>query len=76
MASGTFHGSFVILLSPETVKQARGQALLQDFEEGSIEWQILELLEERVKPFVQQDGGDIEFVRAMVETCGNMWKPS
>jgi len=35
----------------------------QDFEEGSIEWQILELLEERVKPFVQQDGGDIEFVR-------------
>lgn len=29
----------------------------QDFEEGSIEWQILELLEERVKPFVQQDGG-------------------
>ena len=46
-------------------KQARGQALLQDFEEGSIQWQILELLEERVKPFVQQDGGDIEFVRAM-----------
>ncbi|CAJ1444589.1 unnamed protein product [Effrenium voratum] len=35
----------------------------QDFEEGSIEAQILELLEERVKPFVQQDGGDIEFVR-------------
>jgi len=35
----------------------------QDYEEGSIEWQILELLEERVKPFVQQDGGDIEFVR-------------
>ncbi|CAK9034505.1 unnamed protein product [Durusdinium trenchii] len=35
----------------------------QDFEEGSIEAQILELLEERVKPFVQQDGGDVEFVR-------------
>ncbi|CAE7942107.1 NIFU4 [Symbiodinium necroappetens] len=35
----------------------------QDFPEGSIEAEILELLEERVRPFVQQDGGDIEFVR-------------
>eukprot|EP00930_Biecheleria_cincta_P017016 TRINITY_DN13645_c0_g1_i1.p2 TRINITY_DN13645_c0_g1~~TRINITY_DN13645_c0_g1_i1.p2 ORF type:complete len:188 (+),score=40.68 TRINITY_DN13645_c0_g1_i1:1326-1889(+) len=29
----------------------------------SIEGRILELLEERVKPFVQQDGGDVEFHR-------------
>eukprot|EP00930_Biecheleria_cincta_P054829 TRINITY_DN41222_c0_g1_i1.p1 TRINITY_DN41222_c0_g1~~TRINITY_DN41222_c0_g1_i1.p1 ORF type:complete len:222 (-),score=61.11 TRINITY_DN41222_c0_g1_i1:76-741(-) len=35
----------------------------QDFEEGSLEARILELLEERVKPFVQQDGGDLEFER-------------
>mmetsp|Transcript_24001 Transcript_24001/g.66754 ORF Transcript_24001/g.66754 Transcript_24001/m.66754 type:complete len:229 (-) Transcript_24001:36-722(-) len=33
------------------------------FEPGSIEAQIVELLEERVRPFVQQDGGDIEFDR-------------
>lgn len=30
-------------------------------EPGSLEEQILELLEERVRPFVQQDGGDVEF---------------
>jgi len=30
-------------------------------EAGSLEEQIVELLEERVKPFVQQDGGDIDF---------------
>eukprot|EP00419_Tripos_fusus_P039845 CAMPEP_0172769090 /NCGR_PEP_ID=MMETSP1074-20121228/185983_1 /TAXON_ID=2916 /ORGANISM="Ceratium fusus, Strain PA161109" /LENGTH=173 /DNA_ID=CAMNT_0013604599 /DNA_START=159 /DNA_END=680 /DNA_ORIENTATION=- len=29
--------------------------------EGSTEALILELLEERVRPFVQQDGGDVEF---------------
>eukprot|EP00928_Gymnodinium_smaydae_P088483 TRINITY_DN72565_c0_g1_i1.p1 TRINITY_DN72565_c0_g1~~TRINITY_DN72565_c0_g1_i1.p1 ORF type:complete len:272 (-),score=59.32 TRINITY_DN72565_c0_g1_i1:87-902(-) len=34
-----------------------------DFEPGSLESTIVELLEERVRPFVQQDGGDIEFVR-------------
>jgi len=33
------------------------------FEAGSIEAQIEELMEERVRPFVQQDGGDVEFVR-------------
>lgn len=32
-----------------------------EIEPGSIEERILELLEERVKPFVQQDGGDIAF---------------
>jgi len=30
-------------------------------EPGSIDAQILQLLEERVRPFVQQDGGDVEF---------------
>jgi len=30
---------------------------------GSLEATILELLDERVRPFVQQDGGDIEFDR-------------
>jgi Fe-S cluster biogenesis protein NfuA len=30
---------------------------------GSLEAQICELLEERVRPFVQQDGGDVEFHR-------------
>ena len=78
-------------------RQAQGpKTARQDFEEGSIEWQILELLEddlalkpnsfgsdlvvlvwncwqERVKPFVQQDGGDIEFVRLMVETMLRFW---
>merc|ERR1711974_350068 len=34
-----------------------------EFEEGSIEARIVELLEERVRPFVEQDGGDIEFDR-------------
>eukprot|EP00441_Pelagodinium_beii_P041974 CAMPEP_0197633174 /NCGR_PEP_ID=MMETSP1338-20131121/9596_1 /TAXON_ID=43686 ORGANISM="Pelagodinium beii, Strain RCC1491" /NCGR_SAMPLE_ID=MMETSP1338 /ASSEMBLY_ACC=CAM_ASM_000754 /LENGTH=177 /DNA_ID=CAMNT_0043204779 /DNA_START=101 /DNA_END=631 /DNA_ORIENTATION=+ len=29
----------------------------------SVEGRILDLLEERVKPFVQQDGGDVEFER-------------
>ena len=29
--------------------------------------------QERVKPFVQQDGGDIEFVRLMVETMLRFW---
>merc|ERR1712232_287297 len=33
------------------------------WEEGSIEAEIMELLEERVKPFVQQDGGDLQFDR-------------
>mmetsp|Transcript_99890 Transcript_99890/g.271591 ORF Transcript_99890/g.271591 Transcript_99890/m.271591 type:complete len:188 (-) Transcript_99890:227-790(-) len=28
---------------------------------GSLEAQIVELLEDRVRPFVQQDGGDVEF---------------
>lgn len=32
-------------------------------EEGSIEARIIELLEDRIKPFVQQDGGDVEFDR-------------
>lgn len=32
-------------------------------EPGSLDAQILELLEERVRPFVQQDGGDVEFDR-------------
>mmetsp|Transcript_109731 Transcript_109731/g.305294 ORF Transcript_109731/g.305294 Transcript_109731/m.305294 type:complete len:255 (+) Transcript_109731:2-766(+) len=31
------------------------------WEPGSIEAQIVELLEERVRPFVMQDGGDVEF---------------
>eukprot|EP00927_Polykrikos_kofoidii_P068343 TRINITY_DN63717_c0_g1_i1.p1 TRINITY_DN63717_c0_g1~~TRINITY_DN63717_c0_g1_i1.p1 ORF type:complete len:283 (-),score=47.22 TRINITY_DN63717_c0_g1_i1:120-854(-) len=33
------------------------------YEKGSIEESIVELLEERVRPFVQQDGGDIMFDR-------------
>uniref|UniRef100_A0A7S4V5N5 Scaffold protein Nfu/NifU N-terminal domain-containing protein n=1 Tax=Alexandrium monilatum TaxID=311494 RepID=A0A7S4V5N5_9DINO len=33
------------------------------YEPGSLEAQIVELLEERVRPFVQQDGGDVEFER-------------
>lgn len=32
-------------------------------EPGTLEAQIVELLEERVRPFVQQDGGDVEFDR-------------
>mmetsp|Transcript_22024 Transcript_22024/g.41483 ORF Transcript_22024/g.41483 Transcript_22024/m.41483 type:complete len:223 (-) Transcript_22024:46-714(-) len=47
------------VIDPEAIETTDPQA----FEEGSLEAQILELLEERVKPFVQQDGGDIEFVR-------------
>ncbi|CAE8637836.1 unnamed protein product, partial [Polarella glacialis] len=35
----------------------------KEVEEGSLEARILQLLEERVKPFVQQDGGDVEFER-------------
>ena len=31
--------------------------------ESRIQAQILEILEERVKPYVQQDGGDVEFDR-------------
>lgn len=34
-----------------------------DVEAGSIEEQILDILEERVRPFVQQDGGDVSFDR-------------
>eukprot|EP00929_Paragymnodinium_shiwhaense_P103004 TRINITY_DN66277_c0_g1_i1.p1 TRINITY_DN66277_c0_g1~~TRINITY_DN66277_c0_g1_i1.p1 ORF type:complete len:239 (-),score=49.49 TRINITY_DN66277_c0_g1_i1:152-868(-) len=41
----------------------RDAALTPEYEEGSIEQRIVELLEERVRPFVQQDGGDIEFDR-------------
>jgi len=33
------------------------------FDPGSLEAQILQLLEERVRPFVQQDGGDVEFAK-------------
>merc|ERR1712083_1031709 len=33
-----------------------------------LEAKILELLEDRVRPFVQQDGGDIEFDRFEPET--------
>lgn len=35
----------------------------QTFEEGTLEARIMEILEERVKPYVQQDGGDVEFDR-------------
>merc|ERR1712232_1479493 len=42
---------------------AQREATAQDFEEGSLEASIMELLQERVRPFVQQDGGDIEFDR-------------
>jgi len=35
----------------------------ETFEAGSIEARIVDLLEERVRPFVEQDGGDIEFDR-------------
>jgi Fe-S cluster biogenesis protein NfuA len=34
-----------------------------DAEPGSLEAQILDILEERVRPFVQQDGGDVSFDR-------------
>lgn len=34
-----------------------------EFESGSIEARIIELIEERVKPFVQEDGGDVSFHR-------------
>ncbi len=33
---------------------------------------VIDLLEERVQPFVQQDGGDIEFVRIDKDT-GVVW---
>jgi len=33
------------------------------FDPDSLEGQIVDLLEERVRPFVQQDGGDVEFHR-------------
>jgi len=35
----------------------------ETFEAGSIVARIVELLDERVRPFVEQDGGDIEFDR-------------
>eukprot|EP00931_Biecheleriopsis_adriatica_P022365 TRINITY_DN14393_c0_g1_i1.p1 TRINITY_DN14393_c0_g1~~TRINITY_DN14393_c0_g1_i1.p1 ORF type:complete len:244 (+),score=53.50 TRINITY_DN14393_c0_g1_i1:61-732(+) len=42
---------------------ARRQAAARDVDPDSIEGRILDLLEERVRPFVQQDGGDVEFDR-------------
>jgi Fe-S cluster biogenesis protein NfuA len=42
---------------------AQKEKSAHDFEEGSVEFNILELLEEKVRPYVQQDGGDIEFDR-------------
>jgi Fe-S cluster biogenesis protein NfuA len=45
----------VVQKNPATAKAAP--------EPGSLEAQILELLDERVRPFVQQDGGDVEFAQ-------------
>merc|ERR1719428_2741282 len=47
----------------EVTKVGTAAELEQEVKPGSIEERILELLEERVKPFVQQDGGDIDFQR-------------
>ncbi|CAK9028345.1 unnamed protein product [Durusdinium trenchii] len=44
---------------PRTAQRADAQV----FDPESIEGRILHLLEERVRPFVQQDGGDVEFDR-------------
>jgi len=45
----------------EGVAQKVDVSATSQFEEGSVEANIVELLEERVRPHVQQDGGDIEF---------------
>eukprot|EP00927_Polykrikos_kofoidii_P074532 TRINITY_DN70531_c0_g1_i1.p1 TRINITY_DN70531_c0_g1~~TRINITY_DN70531_c0_g1_i1.p1 ORF type:complete len:280 (+),score=45.03 TRINITY_DN70531_c0_g1_i1:44-841(+) len=42
---------------------AKEREVVATYGEGSIEEKIVELLEERVRPFVQQDGGDITFER-------------
>eukprot|EP00440_Ansanella_granifera_P010235 gb/GFBE01011102.1/.p1 GENE.gb/GFBE01011102.1/~~gb/GFBE01011102.1/.p1 ORF type:complete len:228 (+),score=59.43 gb/GFBE01011102.1/:1-684(+) len=41
----------------------REKTVVHDFDPDSIEGRILDLLEERVRPFVQQDGGDVDFDR-------------
>merc|ERR1719486_921174 len=48
----------------QAVKQSaieREEKAVIDAEPGSLEAQIQELLEDRVRPFVQQDGGDVSF---------------
>jgi Fe-S cluster biogenesis protein NfuA len=48
------------VVQPELLEELTPQAC---FEEGSIEARIAEILEDRVRPFVQQDGGDVAFDR-------------
>jgi len=48
------------VVRPELLEELTPQAC---FEEGSIEARIAEILEDRVRPFVQQDGGDVAFDR-------------
>jgi len=48
------------VVQPEVLEELTPQAC---FEEGSIEARIAEILEDRVRPFVQQDGGDVAFDR-------------
>lgn len=43
-------------------KETAAKQPLEDFDPDSVEAQILQVLEERVRPFVQQDGGDVEFI--------------
>eukprot|EP00439_Symbiodinium_sp_Y106_P042898 s5288_g5.t1 len=42
---------------------SRGSAVQANLDPESVEGRILDLLEERVRPFVQQDGGDVQFDR-------------
>lgn len=64
-----FYAAGLKPLKPEAMERD-GSALSgkPEFEAGSVEAQILELMEDRVRPFVQQDGGDIEFDRFERET--------
>eukprot|EP00933_Yihiella_yeosuensis_P083969 TRINITY_DN98289_c0_g1_i1.p1 TRINITY_DN98289_c0_g1~~TRINITY_DN98289_c0_g1_i1.p1 ORF type:complete len:237 (+),score=38.83 TRINITY_DN98289_c0_g1_i1:48-713(+) len=58
-----FYAAGLSPMKPGVLEKEQRQASLKDFAPDSIEAKIIELLEERIRPFVQQDGGDVEFHR-------------
>lgn len=54
-----FYAAGLRVVDPSVVE--KDETAKPAFAEGSLEERIVELIEERVKPQVQQDGGDIEF---------------
>jgi len=54
-----FYATGLEVVKPSLIEKEK--ATYPTPEPGSLEATIVELLEERVRPFVQQDGGDVEF---------------